>query len=277
MTWASKANNQHVPTSDVQDAISNGNLELGDGAISGPASNRLWTRTDYAEWINHSTSSLVASGIAPGQHMTKAQMETHAAFLPDAPDLEVTDFGNGFVELSWLDVLESLWFTLYRNTTGGPPTSGDILEAQLTIGDSPYLDSGLTNGVTYYYWMTTTSPGGTSLLSDRVDETPVAPATTPQSFTGFGNEDDPSAGQYTAYLTWSNATRSEQKTLEIWNRSGATWQSVNTSIAESATSFHHTMNSTLYTQVVDINGEVDYRIRFNSEADWADTTVVFVI
>jgi hypothetical protein len=279
MTWVSYASNQHVPTATVQDAVDTGDLELLDDVITGLAANILWNRNNYQQFINHDAAEINGSGISGSQHMTKGQMVLYSAFVPDAPILSVSSVGSGSITLTWTEPVLFPLFVLYRSTTNkATPAEGDIINGN---ADTPYIDSGLNNGTAYYYWVTVTSPGGTSDFSNRVNATPVAVITTPTGFDGFGGANEPTFGEYLAFLSWSNSGRSENKTLEIFNISVGSWQVVTTSIGSSAEEYEHVFplsngpTGISYENCANIDGDVDYRIRFNSESDWAETTVSF--
>lgn len=63
-------------------------------------------------------------------------------------------------------------------------------------------------------------------------------------------------------LSWDNNGISDTKTLERWN--GSSWTTLSSTIGTAATTYRDTGAT---------EGAVDYRIKFNSETEWAETTV----
>jgi hypothetical protein len=98
--------------------------------------------------------------------------------VPAAPTLGVPTAGNAQATLAWTDnstggaAITS--HNLYRSTTAGfTPGSGNLLGTILS--GSPYVDSGLTNGVTYYYALTALNSVGESNPSTIRSVSPLAP------------------------------------------------------------------------------------------------------
>src|SRR5437879_5891148 len=85
-------------------------------------------------------------------------------------------------------------YKIYRGTTSG----GETLRA--TIGNQlSYSDTGLTNGVTYYYEVSAVNAAGEGPRSIEASATPSAPPTPPSAPQGLGA----TAGDATVTLTWS--------------------------------------------------------------------------
>ncbi len=72
------------------------------------------------------------------------------------------------VELVWSAVTGATSYNLYWNTTGSVTTSDN----RITGVTSPYTHTGLTDGTTYYYVMTSTVSGKESAISAEVSATP---------------------------------------------------------------------------------------------------------
>jgi len=109
--------------------------------------------------------------------------------------------GNGQVTISWTAVLGATSYNIYWSTTPGVTIANG---AKITGAASPYVQSGLTNGATYYYVVTAVDGNGESTPSTQVSAIPSA-APTPAAPTGVtatqGN------GQVTiAWTTVSGAT-----------------------------------------------------------------------
>ncbi|MCR4434250.1 MAG: cellulose binding domain-containing protein [Clostridiales bacterium] len=89
--------------------------------------------------------------------------------VPDKP-LNLTAVpGDTSVSLTWSPSFGAQTYTVKRSTTkGGPYTAcGGLL-------DTTYTDTGLTNGVTYYYVVSASSAGGESANSSEVSVMPTS-------------------------------------------------------------------------------------------------------
>ena len=81
---------------------------------------------------------------------------------------------DGKVTLIWTPVVGADSYNIYRSTTqGGPYTQ--IATGHMT-DYATYLDSGLSNGTTYYYVVTSVANGTESLQSNEVSARPAARA-----------------------------------------------------------------------------------------------------
>ena len=78
--------------------------------------------------------------------------------------------GNAQATVAWSPVSGAKSYTLYRATSPGA-------EATYRTGltGSSFIDTGLTNGATYYYKLTASNSAGTSSLSVEVSANPTAP------------------------------------------------------------------------------------------------------
>lgn len=119
---------------------------------------------------------------------------------------------NGRADLSWSGVTGATSYTVKRaSVSGGPYTT----VATPTVAS--YSDIGLTNGTTYYYVFTATTPTGTTAASDEVAVTPVNdPIANTWSHTdigavGFTGNSFYDAGVYTVYGSGA----------DIWNAADA--------------------------------------------------------
>lgn len=76
--------------------------------------------------------------------------------IPTAPTSFTGTAGNAVVNLSWTNGSGNQT-KIYRNTTNDVNTATAIA----TTGNSTYADSTVTNGTSYYYWITSITGGGT--------------------------------------------------------------------------------------------------------------------
>jgi hypothetical protein len=97
-------------------------------------------------------------------------------FAPPAPPAAPTGLtaiaGNAQVALSWNASAGASYYQVFRVTTPGTESSSAPI-ATVMSGTS-FADTGLTNGVTYYYEVSAVNSGG-STFSSEVSATPTAP------------------------------------------------------------------------------------------------------
>jgi fibronectin type 3 domain-containing protein len=126
---------------------------------------------------------------------------------PAAPTGVTATRGNGQVTLAWTAVSGATSYNIYLSTTTAvTPTSGSLI-ANAT---SPFIQTGLTNGITYYYVIKAVNANGESTASTQVSCTPAPPAPTDVSTTPKNGgvtiawTSVPGATSYNIY--WSTAT-----------------------------------------------------------------------
>ncbi len=107
------------------------------------------------------------NGSGDSADSTQANATTLAA-PPDAPTSLSTVLGHNQVSLAWTAVGGATSYAVKRATTsGGPYTT--VAEG---VTSTTYTDTGLTNGVTYYYVVAAVNIHGSSLDSAEVSVTP---------------------------------------------------------------------------------------------------------
>ena len=87
--------------------------------------------------------------------------------------------GSAQVALSW-SAGQNVTYNLYRSVAAGAEA---LYKSGLT--QPGYTDTGLTNGTTYFYQVTSMGGGGESARSAEVSATPQAPPTATASFVGM--------------------------------------------------------------------------------------------
>lgn len=94
---------------------------------------------------------------------------------PDAPSGFTANSAVASVFLEWTipPVIDTAEIWIYRNTTGTPPTPGVTTPYKKLGRDSGWTDDGVTQGVTYYYWLTARDTSqNESVLSSVQSTTP---------------------------------------------------------------------------------------------------------
>ena len=95
---------------------------------------------------------------------------TIAALAPSAPLGVVATPSNGQVALDWDDVASADEYHVYRSETAGV-LGAEVTTSVLTVSD--FVDSGLTNGVTYYYVVTGENSVGEGAGSGEIPAVPT--------------------------------------------------------------------------------------------------------
>jgi hypothetical protein len=123
------------------------------------------------------------------------------------------------VELTWECAEPGVGFNLYRSeeATGIRTKSLEMLNAELITGESPYsyLDTGVSDGVTYAYWLEVMDPGGASETFGPA--TCTAGTFVPSSYALYQSRPNPARG--TAVIAF-DLSEDADVTLTIYDLSG---------------------------------------------------------
>jgi subtilisin family serine protease/fibronectin type 3 domain-containing protein len=119
--------------------------------------------------------------------------------VPGAPSGLTATAGNGQVALSWTVPASNggsaiTGYKLYRGTVAGGETYTGI-----TVSDTTYTNTGLTNGTTYFFKVSAVNGVGEGSLSNEATATPVAPLTAPGAPTSLAA----SGGNGQVALSWT--------------------------------------------------------------------------
>jgi alpha-tubulin suppressor-like RCC1 family protein/fibronectin type 3 domain-containing protein len=117
---------------------------------------------------------------AGGSSPASAQVAATPVAPPTAPTGLTAAPGNTQVSLSWTALAGATSYKVQRSTVNG---SGYADFAGNTTTGTALVNTGLTNGTTYYYVVTASNAGGSSPASAQVAATPVAPPTVPTGLT----------------------------------------------------------------------------------------------
>jgi hypothetical protein len=119
-----------------------------------------------ARWYSHGQTP----GIEPVWLLIGPVTEPTA---PAAPTGLTATAGDGQVTLSWTASSGATSYTVKRSASaGGPYTNVD------TVSTTSYLNTGLTNGTTYYYVVSASNSAGSSANSAQASATPTGGSTT---------------------------------------------------------------------------------------------------
>jgi len=181
-------------------------------ALGGIARSRYGTLTNWAHLWSASiplaagSNTIVIRAQDRAGNMGTATLTIVYAPLP--PQKISADTGDGQITLFWDNVFGALSYNVYWSTAAGVTNSTGTL---ISNAASPRTLSGLTNGVTYYFVLTTVSNAGESAVSAQVSATAGAPPRpTGASAQAAGSDISvswnsvPGATSYNLY--WSNQT-----------------------------------------------------------------------
>lgn len=108
-----------------------------------------------------------------GSQSSTASSEVSATTLPAAPASVVATVGVGSLSISFTNLPAGQTLNVYRGTSSGTETS----YATGQSGTSPYVDSSVTPGTTYYYKLTAVHGALESVQSSEVSAAPWTPTT----------------------------------------------------------------------------------------------------
>ena len=115
---------------------------------------------------------LVTAVNSVGESAASAQVSAIPAVnpAPAAPTDVTATPGNGEVTIAWTAVAGAISYNIYWSTTTGVTTADGT---EITGATNPYIQTGLTNGTTYYYVVTAVNDNGESTASPQVTAAPT--------------------------------------------------------------------------------------------------------
>ncbi|MDE1862851.1 MAG: fibronectin type III domain-containing protein, partial [Thaumarchaeota archaeon] len=183
-----------APSSDGGSAITGYNIYRGTASggetkySSVSSSQTAYNDTSVTNGIKYyyEVTAVNAVGESARSGEASATPQTGAT-APSAPTSLTGTPGNGTVSLSWTAPSSNggsaiTGYNVYRGTASGGEGSTPV---KTGITSTSYTDTGLTNGVTYYYTVKAVNSVGTSPASNEVGATPTVPSTAPGSPTGL--------------------------------------------------------------------------------------------
>ena len=148
--------------------------------------------------------------------------------------------GNAQVSLSWTASTGASSYALKRSTTSGGPYT-----QMSTPSATTYMDTGLTNGTTYYYVVAAVNSAGSSANSNQASATPAAPVNVPSVPAGL----QAIAGNAQVGLSWTASNGATSYNVKRSTTSGGPYTTVASPTTASYTDMGLT-NGTAYYYVV---------------------------
>jgi glycosidase/fibronectin type 3 domain-containing protein len=174
MTWVTNSASSQVATYDRSGGGSEFLVEINfsgspvSGTVSPPAGN-AWTD------VSVSGSPGGRSHIAPPNFSLQAHdfaifQRSTTVTVPSAPTNLTATAGSSQVSLTWTASSGAVSYNVYRGTTAGGEGAAPIATG---VTGASYVDTGLTNGTTYYYKVAAVNSAGTSGLSNEASAKPA--------------------------------------------------------------------------------------------------------
>jgi fibronectin type 3 domain-containing protein len=163
---------------------------------------------------------------------------------PAAPTGLAASAGNAQVSLTWTGSTGATSYNVKRGTSSGGPYTQIGTPTALN-----YMDSGLTNGTTYYYVVVAVNSAGASANSSQVSATPTAGPTAPAVPTGL----TATAGNAQVNLSWTGSTGATSYSVKRGTTNGGPYTQIGTPSGTSYTDSGLTNGTTYYYVVAAVN------------------------
>jgi len=134
---------------------------------------------------------------------------------PAAPGGVSAATGNSLVTISWNPVAGAASYNIYWSTTPGVTTATGT---KIQNAARPYVQTGLTNGTTYYYIVTAVNAAGESAASAQVSAAPAFPVSVPAAPAGV----IATPGDTQVTITWNAVPGADSYNLYWLTSSGVT-------------------------------------------------------
>jgi len=163
---------------------------------------------------------------------------------PAAPVSINATAGNDQVALSWTPSVGAVSYNVKRSLVSGGPYG-----VVTTVTTTNYTDTGLTNGMTYYYVVTASNTSGESSNSPQTSATPnLEPPAAPTNLTA-------NAGNQQVGLNWTAASGAVSYNLKRGTTSNGPYGTVASGLSATSYTDNTVVNGTTYYYVVTaVNG-----------------------
>jgi hypothetical protein len=157
-------------------------LSIGTTSLTVPAgtlsagSDKVMVGIGTTGIVNQTSGGIPIPGAAAGSGLWLGLLApfvpvTVQSAVPAAPTGVTATAGNTQVTIAWSPVSGATSYNIYWSTTPGVTTATGT---KITGASNPYIQTGRTNGTTYYYVVTAVNGNGESPASAQVSATPTA-------------------------------------------------------------------------------------------------------
>ncbi len=185
-------------------------------------------------------SAVNAAGESPDSNQASA---TPTCSTPAAPTGLTPTAGNAQVSLSWNASSGATSYNVKRSTISG----GSYTTIASGVTSTSYTDTGLTNGITYYYVVSASNACGESANSGQVSATPAA-ASLPAAPTGLTATAGP--GVKKVSLSWTASSEATSYNVKRSTTSGGPYTTVATGVTTTSYTDMFLTSGTTYYYVV---------------------------
>lgn len=200
------------------------------------------TATTYANTglTNGTTYYYVVSAVnGSGESANSNQASATPQGLPAAPSNLTASPGNAQVTLSWAAANGATSYKVRRSTTSG----GSYSDVATGVTGTTYVNSGLTNGTTYYYVVVGTNSSGDGPSSNQASARPLAAPAAPTGVSA-------TPGDHKATVTWTASTDAASYTVKKATSTGGPYTPVQSGITGTAFDVTNLAKNTPYFFVV---------------------------
>ncbi len=151
---------------------------------SGTAAIGTSTSASYTDnsAINGDTYTYTVAAVNAGGTSAPSSPVT-VTLTPPAPTGLTATAGDALVSLSWTSSNGATSYDVYRSTASGAES-----KVVATPTGTTYINTGLINGVVYYYTVAAVNEGGTSSQSNEASAEPIGPPSAPTGLTAVETE-----------------------------------------------------------------------------------------